>query len=339
MRQDGWKVGVCCLLLALGLRFGSQAVATVQPLLSRQAADFLLYLHTGLRLEEKEAISLSYAPESPAPAGAKEPVLKPLPVITAETVPVETQPEPTAPFFTAQDGAQAAIDNDAGVALDPESWILTPPELPSEPGPKVLIYSTHATESYTKNGENYTETAAYRTLSSGFNMLSLGARLQERLEALGIEVLRDETLHDYPSYNSAYVSSRKSVQAYLEEYPSLALVLDLHRDAASGKQQLRPLAETASGTAARLMLVVGTNAGGRSHPDWQKNCALALRLQTLLECRSPGITRPINLRAQRFNQDLSPGALLIEIGGAGNTHAEALTAVDLLAQAIAELLQ
>ena len=170
-------------------------------------------------------------------------------------------------------------------------------------------------------------------------MLSLGARLQERLEALGIEVLRDETLHDYPSYNSAYVSSRKSVQAYLEEYPSLALVLDLHRDAASGKQQLRPLAETASGTAARLMLVVGTNAGGRSHPDWQKNCALALRLQTLLERRSPGITRPINLRAQRFNQDLSPGALLIEIGGAGNTHAEALTAVDLLAQAIAELLQ
>lgn len=339
MRQDGWKVGVCCLLLALGLRFGSQAVATVQPLLSRQAADFLLYLHTGLRLEEKEAISLSYAPESPAPAGAKEPVLKPLPVITAETVPVETQPEPTAPFFTAQDGAQAAIDNDAGVALDPESWILTPPELPSEPGPKVLIYSTHTTESYTKNGENYTETAAYRTLSSGFNMLSLGARLQERLEALGIEVLRDETLHDYPSYNSAYVSSRKSVQAYLEEYPSLALVLDLHRDAASGKQQLRPLAETASGTAARLMLVVGTNAGGRSHPDWQKNCALALRLQTHLERRSPGITRPINLRAQRFNQDLSPGALLIEIGGAGNTHAEALTAVDLLAQAIAELLQ
>lgn len=339
MRQDGWKVGVCCLLLALGLRFGSQAVATVQPLLSRQAADFLLYLHTGLRLEEKEAISLSYAPESPAPAGAKEPVLKPLPVITAETVPVETQPEPTAPFFTAQDGAQAAIDNDAGVALDPESWILTPPELPSEPGPKVLIYSTHTTESYTKNGENYTETAAYRTLSSGFNMLSLGARLQERLEALGIEVLRDETLHDYPSYNNAYVSSRKSVQAYLEEYPSLALVLDLHRDAASGKQQLRPLAETASGTAARLMLVVGTNAGGRSHPDWQKNCALALRLQTLLERRSPGITRPINLRAQRFNQDLSPGALLIEIGGAGNTHAEALTAVDLLAQAIAELLQ
>ena len=339
MRQDGWKVGVCCLLLALGLRFGSQAVATVQPLLSRQAADFLLYLHTGLRLEEKEAISLSYAPESPAPAGAKEPVLKPLPVITAETVPVETQPEPTAPFFTAQDGAQAAIDNDAGVALDPESWILTPPELPSEPGPKVLIYSTHTTESYTKNGENYTETAAYRTLSSGFNMLSLGARLQERLEALGIEVLRDETLHDYPSYNSAYVSSRKSVQAYLEEYPSLALVLDLHRDAASGKQQLRPLAETASGTAAKVMLVVGTNAGGRSHPDWQKNCALALRLQTLLERRSPGITRPINLRAQRFNQDLSPGALLIEIGGAGNTHAEALTAVDLLAQAIAELLQ
>ena len=67
--------------------------------------------------------------------------------------------------------------------------------------------------------------------------------------------------------------------------------------------------------------------------------SLALRLQTLLERVSPGITRPVNLRTQRFNQDLSPGALLIEIGGAGNAHQEALASTDILAQAIEALLQ
>ena len=86
------------------------------------------------------------------------------------------------------------------------------------------------------------------------------------------------------------------------------------------------------------MLVVGTDAGGRSHPNWDKNLSLALRLQTLLERASPGITRPLNLRPQRFNQDLSPGALLVEIGGAGNTHEEALAAVEILADGLAGLL-
>ena len=75
-------------------------------------------------------------------------------------------------------------------------------------------------------------------------MLSLGAALEDALKARGIPVLRDEALHDYPSYNDSYISSRKSAQAYLDEYPSLCLVLDLHRDASSGKQQLRPLAQT-----------------------------------------------------------------------------------------------
>ena len=115
-------------------------------------------------------------------------------------------------------------------------------------------------------------------------------------------------------------------------------MLDLHRDASAGTQQLRPLAQTQSGSAARLMLVVGTDRGNRVHPNWEKNFALALRLQTLLERTSPGITRPLSIRSQRFNQDLSTGALLIEIGGAGNTRQEALAAIDILAQSIESLL-
>ena len=60
-------------------------------------------------------------------------------------------------------------------------------------------------------------------------------------------------------------------------------------------------------------------------------------MQVQMERNAPGICRKINLRAQRFNQDKSPGALLVEVGAAGNTHAEALTAVEVLAKTILDL--
>jgi stage II sporulation protein P len=85
------------------------------------------------------------------------------------------------------------------------------------------------------------------------------------------------------------------------------------------------------------MLVVGTDGSGLSHPGWQENLSLALKLQVQLERLAPGITRPINLRSQRFNQDLSPGALLVEVGAAGNSRAEALRAAEILGEAIASL--
>ena len=88
---------------------------------------------------------------------------------------------------------------------------------------------------------------------------------------------------------------------------------------------------------ARLMMVVGTNAGGMNHPNWEENLALALKLHVVLEKRYPGLCRAISFRKQRFNQDLSPGAMLIELGAAGNTHAEALVAAEALAQGILEL--
>ena len=331
------RFGVACIALSLAVRFHG---ALGEVLAAPSTGDFLLYAQTGLRSARDGYAAPAYAPESPAPANANAPEA---PRTAAErsdaaSTEAETEPAPAAPVFTARDGADIRLYNTAGITVDPESAILEAPEWPGEPGPKVLLLSTHATESYRKNGENYIETAAYRTLDSGFNMLSLGQALAQALESRGIETLRDETIHDYPSYNDAYISSRKSAQAYLEAYPSLCLVLDLHRDASSGTQQLRPLAETPEGTAAQLMLVVGTDRGNRLHPNWQKNFALALRLQTLLERTAPGITRPVNIRAQRFNQDLSPGALLIEIGGAGNTRQEALASVPILAEAIEALL-
>ena len=169
-------------------------------------------------------------------------------------------------------------------------------------------------------------------------MLSIGDEVARILGENGITAYHDRTLHDHPSYTGAYSHARTTTRELLERYPTIRLVLDLHRDALeTGKSQLRTHAVVRGEDSAQLMLVMGTDAGGLEHEHWEENLSLALKLQLQLERRSPGITRPINLRSQRFNQDLSTGALLVEVGAAGNTRQEALVAARELAMAIVDL--
>ena len=169
-------------------------------------------------------------------------------------------------------------------------------------------------------------------------MVSVGRELAQCLEAEGIWTIHDETAYDYPSYSGAYNRARDAVKAHLEENPSICLVLDLHRDAAGDDHnQMRTEATVDGKSCAQLMLVMGSDASGQAHPRWEENLSLALKLQAQLERIAPGITRPTQLRPTRFNQDLCPGALLIEVGAAGNTHPEALLAAQVLADAIIDL--
>ena len=197
----------------------------------------------------------------------------------------------------------------------------------------VLILHTHTTESYTRQGEPYRETSSWRTLDENYNMVSIGQLVGEALEENGIRVIHHRELNDYPSYNGSYTRARKTLREILKENPGILLVLDLHRDAGGDEQnQMRTLATVAGETSAQLMLVIGTN-----HASYEKNLSLALKLHAQLENQSPGIMRPLQLRGQRFNQDLSPGALLIEVGAAGNSHPEARLAAQELAKAIVAL--
>lgn len=263
----------------------------------------------------------------------------------AET-PQDTAPPPqlstpalTIPVFSETDADNLAINcsfsyeaNIANLLTQPLSWDLTVDE------PTVLILHSHATESFSPT-ESYAETTEYHTLDTNHNMISIGAHVAQKLEAAGIGVLQDTALHDEPSYDDAYSNSRQSVQQYLKDYPSIRLVLDLHRDSytdAEGNQLVRTVFSQGE-TLAQLMLVVGTDESGNFHPQWQQNLALALKLQTQLETLCPGICRSINLRSQRFNQDLSTGALLVEVGACGNTHQQALAAADVLAEAVISL--
>lgn len=329
------RVGLAVIAWAMVLRLYDAGAFrwAAEQLTKPDTAALLLLLETGHRKEAAEGWDFSFLPESAAPAFASQPLPE-----TGETPPRDTAE--TAPETESPPAANAvSVYYACSLRPDIESLLAQPLTLDlSGDGPAVLILHTHATESYTKDGENYKETAAYRTLDENYNMLSIGAEVVRLLEAGGVQTIQDRSLHDYPSYNGSYSDARKSIRKYLEEYPTIRLVLDLHRDAADTPSgQLRTLAATDAGDCAQLMLVMGSSAAGLRHPGWEQNLSLALKLQALLERENPGITRSTILRAQRFNQDLSPGCLLVEVGAAGNTHEEALRAADALAAGILAL--
>lgn len=219
----------------------------------------------------------------------------------------------------------------------PDTSRLTQPSRP-EGTPRVLILHTHATEAYTMPaGEEYEPTDPYRTTDEQCNMLRIGEEVARVLESYGIEVIHDMTLHDHPRYSGAYTRSLATAERYLASDDAPYYILDLHRDAvedASGAVYKLLCAEEPR--AAQIEFVVGSPGGGAVHPDWQQNLGLAVAVQRTLARDYPTLMRPITVRAARYNQHLSPGALLVEIGTAGNSLDEALNAARLFAAGFAE---
>ena len=199
---------------------------------------------------------------------------------------VATEPVQKGVSFTHSDADLVQVSNFSGYALDIPALLSTQLQWNlTESQPKVLILHSHATESYTQTAHfSYTPSAAYRTLDTERNMVRVGETLKEALEKKGIGVIHDTTLHDHPSYNDAYIHSREAMQQWLSQYPSICLVIDLHRDAAgdTAAKQLTT-ATVINGThTAQVMLVVGSNAGGRQHANWKENFALAVKLMVMV---------------------------------------------------------
>lgn len=252
---------------------------------------------------------------------------------------VPTQEAGSVAVFAPSDDEYVQIRNTSGYPVDTEAMLQTPLnwDLTGD-SPAVLILHTHATESYAPNGK-YQESSSYRTLNENYNMLRIGEELTALLEKGGVKVIHDRTLHDHPSYNAAYGNARETIRQYLDQYPGIQLILDLHRDAVTGQDgaQVGPTTQTPNGTAAKVMVVVGTDAGGLNHPNWQGNMALGVKLHAQLEKAQPGICRPLGFRAQRYNQDMMEGAVLVEVGAAGNTLEQALVSCRYLADAVISL--
>ncbi|MGE9972196.1 stage II sporulation protein P [Candidatus Pseudoscillospira sp. SGI.172] len=208
---------------------------------------------------------------------------------------------------------------------------------PAPDGPQILIIHTHATEAYTQDGTDiYTPSDNNtRTLDEAHNMIRVGDEMERVFTEMGLSVLHDRSVYDYPQYNGSYGRSGPAVQNYLAQYPTIRLVLDVHRDALVGSDgTVYKAVTTVDGVkTAQVMLVVGSSAGGGEHPNWMQNLALAARLQKSLDTLYPTLARPMTLRQSVYNQNLSPGSLLVEVGSHGNTLQEALAGARLFARA------
>jgi len=80
----------------------------------------------------------------------------------------------------------------------------------------------------------------------------------------------------------------------------------------------------------------GSSGGGLEHPDWRENLKLACAVQETLYAKYPTLMRPVTVRNSRYNQQVTTGSLLIEVGTAGNSLDEALAAARLFAAGFAE---
>ncbi len=207
--------------------------------------------------------------------------------------------------------------------------------------PQVLIYHTHATEGYEAFDTGVFDVEnTWRSTDKTENMVAVGEALSAVLTAKGIGVIHDETLHDDPGYNGSYGRSAVTIKEHMEENPSLTVFLDLHRDAIepSEKEIIKPTAVVNGKKAAQIMIISGCDNGKMNMPDYWKNLRFAAALASRLEELYPGITRPVLFDYRKYNMDLSPGLLLIEIGATGNTLEEAKYSAELLGNALVSVL-
>lgn len=300
--------------------------------------------------EASAAVQETQGTATPAPAATPEPTATPLPSAAPD---IENPGSIRAEQF-GQGSGDGYITLNAGSIrnytscsdADLRSAVSTPSlpfdvEVDSDE-PQVLILHTHATETYqTWPDLIYDPDFTARTQNTALNMCAVGEKMTQVLNEAGINTLHDTTLHDSPSYTESYDRSYATTQAYLEKYPSIKVVLDVHRDAIedSDGTRVKPLCTINGEDTAQVMIIAGCDNGSSIQlPNWRLNLRFAAAWEEAMESRTPGLTRPVMCAYRYYNQDLTTGSLLIEIGGHANTVTEAIRAGQYAAEALAVLL-
>ena len=320
---SGWPEGGV-LSAALRLELGLDEAAATPSALPRESA-----APPSAAPEHADYASIIPSPQ-PSGASAGEPEATPPTVDSDGTPIVET---------TIYSGV--AIKNSTDIEIDTAALLAAgPPQtLPAE-GPQVLIVHTHGSEAYTPDSRDYyVESDTDRTEDKNYNVIRVGDELASVLTEAGLNVLHDREIYDYPSYTGSYSRSGAAVEAYLAEYPEIAVVIDLHRDALGDDGvTYKTVAELDGESASQVMMLVGTGESGLYHPNWEQNLRLALYLQDAVNGKYPTLVRPVSVTPERYNQHLTTGSMILEVGSNGNTLREALNAIRLYGDAIAPAL-
>lgn len=207
--------------------------------------------------------------------------------------------------------------------------------------PSILVYHSHTTESYTLLDVGYyTKSLDLRSDDNAKNMVRVGDELCNYLEMQGFNVIHDTEIHD-TDYNSSYDSSRKVVEKYLEQYPSIEITIDVHRDDITydNNTKVKPTAVVNGKKAAKMMIIAGAEYGSvKSFPDWEYNLRFDLAIQNKVNEKYEGLMRPILFSERKYNMFETKNSFLLEIGTDANTLDEACYSARLFATALGELL-
>lgn len=353
--------GVCLLLGIILLASVFYAIPQVVKTLPRPNAKKINSIFGGTTVMAEETPNLSLGSGLQM---STEPEIEPEPTPSEpsdETTEPENEPEPEIPSSPGKDdlpvfsnnlswysvGEKAELNlinkTDFNVNLNDylkKSFPITG-KIP-ESSPLVLIVHTHGTESYLASGKDYySPDEPFRSEKKEKTVVHIGSVLKTELESLGIPVLHDETMYDKGDYSHSYIHAQKGITKILADNPTIKFVIDIHRDSVfdSSGRNIKPLTTIEGKKCAQLMLVVGTNQGGTYHPNWQSNLTVATHLQQKMNELYPTLARPINLRTSAFNQALTKGSLILEVGSCGNTIEEAENAIRLFAKSYAETIK
>jgi stage II sporulation protein P len=268
-----------------------------------------------------------FAISTPTPEITMAPPVTPSPVLTP--IPSQT-PEPTLSPAPSPGGFSIQVIRGPGVS--------------GTTGKKrILIYHTHTREAYFETDESIYNAGEYQTTDQSHSLVAVGEALKEALETYGFTVIHDTTDHVPPRQGTAYVRSLQTMLAYKQQYPTLRVFIDLHRDA-YGNGYPPPEAGqkdfvTVDGQeCARVMCVVGTGESYDERPDYESNFKLAQAMTDELEDICDRFTRPVRVKSNRYNQHVSDMCLLIEVGHNANTLQQAENSAKYIALALSRVI-
>lgn len=247
----------------------------------------------------------------------------------AQSTPSAPATQTTPPAANSQ---PVAVSNKSNASLDkPDA---SKPVKTASVSPTFLIYHTHNRESYFPELKKGAKDASSKTV----NVTLVGKRLAASLEKLGMPAIHQTT--DYPTkvqkfnYAYSYKYSKQTVVEALKEHKDLTYLFDIHRDS---QKRGKTTVEINGKDYAKILFVIGER-----NPHWKENKALALKLHEALNAKYPGISRGVLSKGPgtgnaEYNQSLSPGSLVVEMGGVDNTLEESYRSADALAGVMKEL--
>lgn len=203
-----------------------------------------------------------------------------------------------------------------------QSWFFPDDVVPvgGKTKPTVAVYVTHSDESYEPSDGTESK-------EGNGGIYDVAESFVKKLEEQGFNVVFSKNNHN-PHDINAYNRSRKTAASLLKQNP--VAIFDVHRDAVPPEKYET---NVKGKEATRIKLVVG-----RTNPNSKTNLEYAKKIKAVMDKQKPGLSNGIFLGKGDYNQDLSPRAILIEVGTHKNDKESAIEGVKEFADVIPAVL-